>query len=838
MIVHKLKDYSITNFSIQKTNLHFFIESDKVLVKSQILFNHNVSMERDLILNGVDLKVHEIKVDGQEVDYIYENDLLELKVHKESFLFESIVEIDPFNNKSGEGLYKSGDILCTQNEAEGFRKITFYYDRPDCMSLFTTRITCEKDRFKYLLSNGNLTEEIIEGNKKTVTWIDPFKKPAYLYALVAGNLSKVSDKFITKSKREVALEFFVDPGNEDKCDHAIESLKNAMKWDEDEFGLEYDLDIYMVVAVDSFNMGAMENKGLNVFNSQYVLAKKETATDTNFQGVEAVIGHEYFHNWTGNRVTCRDWFQLTLKEGLTVFRDQEFSADMLDRNVKRIEDVKNLRSNQFLEDASSLSHPIRPKEYSEINNFYTATIYEKGAEVIRMIHTLLGKERFRKGMDLYFKRHDGEAVTTEDFIKAMADASQVKLDHFKVWYDQSGTPEVTIIKEYNKESRKLKVLLSQQANLNNKNYNCLYIPLNTALFSNKQKVYDELVILDTPSKKIEFENVDEDFFLSVNRGFSAPINLKMKEAPKTLLKQFSLDDDGFNRYEALNKYNNFIIDEYISNRDVELDEYFATLKQVLWDKNLNYAFKAYLLTLPSYTEVLKRQTCMQIEETFDACKKLKSKIAKELNEEFLSAYKELNEKDSFSLDSKSMGKRALKNKVLSYLSLDDDYKALCKDQFFEATSMTDELAAFKVLYYNYNDDEALNNFFDRWQDDTLVIQKWFAIISMNPSISVEDLRKLEKNPCFDIKVPNLARSILTHFSRENLKVAISEEGIDYIFEKIYEIDRFNPQIAAGIAKSFQVINKLPLFYRDYIKSKVILKNKSKDLFEVLNSITK
>lgn len=613
MSTHKLENYKETNFILSQTSLHFEILDESVIVRSSLKFSHRQGMQKKLILNGKDLKLRWIKINGEPVsDYHYENELLSLEVDKDKFEFEAEVEIDPFNNTSCEGLYQSKDILCTQNEAQGFRKITFYYDRPDTMSTFTTKISAPTEKFKYLLSNGDLILDEVKNGKREVTWRDPFPKPCYLFALVAGNLSKINGEYTTLEGKNIKLEFFVNEKDEDKCDYALQSLKHAMRWDEEKFGLAYDLSTYMVVAVDSFTMGAMENKGLNIFNSQYVLAKKETATDSDFQGIEAVIGHEYFHNWTGNRVTCRDWFQLTLKEGLTVFRDQQFSSDMLDAAIKRIEDVKRLRDFQFPEDASKLAHPIKPKEYSEINNFYTATVYDKGAEVIRMIHTILGEKNFRKGIDLYFERHDGKAVTTEDFLAAMSDASQTDLSQFARWYDQKGTPEIFITESYDASTKELRVKISQQA------LNCqgdeliLQIPFRCALFDGDKKVFEDLLLVDQKHEELSFKNISSDYLFSCNRNFSAPVKLHQKRDRQTLLRQFNKEDDSFNKYEAINQLNLQLINDLVAGIEVDLGPYSDTLRSMIKDSKLSSAFKSYLLDVPYYVDVLNTQDKMQI----------------------------------------------------------------------------------------------------------------------------------------------------------------------------------------------------------------------------------
>jgi len=462
-----LKEYRKPDFTITQTDLEFILKDEYTTVRSCLKFKRQTTdTHAALVLDGVDLKIIDLKIDNEyldDSDFSYDGETLTIKGVSDEFEFSATVQINPAANTRLEGLYQSNGNYCTQCEAEGFRHITFYIDRPDVMSVFTTTIKAEKSTYPVLLSNGNKLDSGENESEHWVKWHDPFVKPCYLFALVAGDLACVSGHFNTRSGRNVALEFYTEHHNKDKCEHALISLQKAMKWDEDTFGLEYDLDLYMVVAVDDFNMGAMENKGLNVFNTKYVLANPQTATDTDYLNIEGVIGHEYFHNWTGNRVTCRDWFQLSLKEGLTVFRDQEFSSDMMSRVIQRINDVRILRAHQFTEDAGPMAHPVRPKSYLEINNFYTATVYNKGAEVVRMYHTLLGKDGFRKGMDLYFKRFDGQAVTTDDFRQAMQDANDIDLSQFQRWYDQSGTPRVSIQRDYNVKTQSLKLFIRQDA---------------------------------------------------------------------------------------------------------------------------------------------------------------------------------------------------------------------------------------------------------------------------------------------------------------------------------------------------------------------------------------
>ncbi|MCT4641099.1 MAG: aminopeptidase N [Bacteriovoracaceae bacterium] len=845
MKVTKLEDYKVLAYFIRETVLEFDIRSTKVFVKAKLAFEKNLESNSDLIvLNGVDLKLHEIEYNGQKFcDYELKDDKLVFRSKDECFELMTKVEIDPYSNYSCEGLYKSGDILCTQNEAEGFRKITYYYDRPDCMSKFTTTIIADAQRFPYLLANGNVSNsEVIDGKKK-ITWVDPYAKPAYLFALVAGDLCQVSDKFTTKSGRVVDLEIFVDHGNEDKCDHAMQSLKDSMRWDEDVYGLEYDLDIYMIVAVDSFNMGAMENKGLNIFNSAYVLAKQQTATDENFQAVQAVIGHEYFHNWTGNRVTCRDWFQLTLKEGLTVFRDQEFSADMLSRPVKRIEDVKTLRAHQFPEDDSSLAHPIKPKEYAQMNNFYTATVYEKGAEVIRMIHTIIGKENFKKAMDLYFKRHDGHAVTTEDFVAAMSDASGYDLEQFKVWYDQSGTPKVKVRTAL--KDNEFILNLEQNAKLNNNNYDALHIPLKVALFDRATGK-----IIENSQKLIELKKKKEifswkqiackDVVLSFNRDFSAPIKVDLDQSVEELIFLAKYDDDDFNRYESMFKLYALAINGYLNDSidNSFLDQVLDVYKEVLVS-DLDEAYKAYLLKVPSYLDILKMQDQYKVQKTYEAVEKFLGFLVENLNEQIKKAYEDITFSE-FDLSAKQMGQRALKNLLLGHLAYNKDNYNIVKSHYTRATNMTDEIASLKHLYLKYDDFEAMKDFASRWKDQTLVMQKWFGLSVQSKDCDAKKLEQLCHLDSFDIKVPNLARSLFSVYVTTNLVKVLEEDNFDYVLEKIFEIDKFNAQVSARVARGFSYINKLDSGYKELLVSKIkqkLEKNKpSSDLYEILTNL--
>ncbi len=675
-----LKDYKEPDFYIKNTELDFTIEPLKTTVKSKLSIERNGSHNKDLVLDGVDLRPKSFSLDGKVLElgeYQVEGEQLRVKTTKDRFLFEATVEIDPKNNFSCEGLYQSGDIFCTQNESQGFRKITYFLDRPDVMSSFTTTLRANEKVFPVLLANGNKQDEgVDESGLKFVVWNDPFPKPCYLFAVVAGDLALVKDTFTTMSNKEVKLEIYVDKGNEDKCDHAMLSLKNAMKWDEEKYGLEYDLDIYMIVAVDSFNMGAMENKGLNIFNSAYVLAKKETATDANFQGIEGVIGHEYFHNWTGNRVTCRDWFQLTLKEGLTVFRDQEFSSDMLSRPVKRIDDVIRLKRHQFPEDQGPMSHPIKPKSYIEINNFYTATVYEKGAEVIRMVHTLLGEEGFRKGMDLYFERFDGKAVTTEDFVDAMADANGKDLEQFKMWYNQNGTPKLKVEESWDENAKTFEVTFKQEADIDDPKYDALHMPFHIGLFTKEGEELEAQGELELNEKEqtFKFNNLPERPIISLNRKFSAPVIVEKDYSDQEYAVLMGRESDEFARYDAAqNLYKNTLTrmttaiaagEEFAPSA-----EFFGAFEALLSDEALEKAYLAYALALPTEAELDEENQIYLFAPVHEARKKLTKLIAQKFKQKFQDIYMSL-EQAEFSLSAQAMGERIPKTSLfkLSWLA--------------------------------------------------------------------------------------------------------------------------------------------------------------------------
>ncbi|SCA58389.1 Puromycin-sensitive aminopeptidase [Chlamydiales bacterium SCGC AB-751-O23] len=819
-----LKDYKKPTFSIPTLDLTFHLDDEKTIVKSRMhLINNDKKSGDELILMGENLKLISIQLNGKNLNANeYQTDSKTLKIPQapEDFSLEIEVEINPKANTALDGLYKSDDIFCTQNEPEGFRRITYFADRPDNMSKFTTTIIGDKKKYPYMLSNGNKTNsKDLGGGLHQVTWEDPFLKPCYLFALVAGDLAMIEDTFQTSSGKQVRLEIYSDKGNEERCSHAMKSLKKSMKWDEEVFGLEYDLDIYMIVAVDSFNMGAMENKGLNIFNTSCTLAHPATATDYDFQRVEGVIAHEYFHNWTGNRVTCRDWFQITLKEGLTVFRDQEFSSDMNSRPVKRIEEVNLLRSSQFPEDAGPTSHPIKPESYIQINNFYTATVYNKGAEIIRMIHTLIGKENFRKGIDRYFELFDGQAVTTEDFISSMEQASDCSLSQFKNWYKQAGTPTVSVKFDYNSKAKTFTLHCSQKPMVKTKeeDYAPYFMPFSVALFGSDSKpiILDEkgsketTLVIKESKQSFTFSNISEKPFVSLNRDFTAPVFVESSLENKDYLFLMAHDNDPFNIWECSQKLAQNFIQKLIENPDYIIpEEYFSACEGILQNASLDEAFKSLTLTLPSLTLLIDSQKPPLFEESFKALKHLRKTIALRLKSLLLNYYQKFSLKEEYKVDAGSIGKRALRNLCLHYLVSTEDpkFSSLAYEQFRQSNNMNDEFFALSVLVeFNCPEKkEALMEFYSKWKDETLVMQKWFSCQSSAPQKNtLVIVKELLNNPVFDIKVPNVMRSVIGVFARNHLCFnAISGEGYEFLAQKILEVDSINPQMGSILAKSF------------------------------------
>lgn len=861
-----LSDYCPPEYLIDKVDLRFDLDEGETRVYSSLSMLRNPVSEiagQSLRLHGEQLELLSISLNGTELEadaYTLDEEGVTIHQVPERFTLESSVRIKPQENTALEGLYQSGTMFCTQCEAEGFRKITWFLDRPDVMSRFTTTIVADRDRYPVLLSNGNLIDqELLQDGRHKVTWEDPFAKPAYLFALVAGDLRFIEDRFTTASGRDVDLRIYVEPENIDKCDHAMESLKNAMAWDEERYGREYDLDIFMIVAVNDFNMGAMENKGLNIFNSKYVLARPDTATDRDFQGIEGVIGHEYFHNWTGNRITCRDWFQLSLKEGLTVFRDQEFSAGMGSRGVKRIEDVRLLRAHQFAEDAGPMAHPIRPDSYIEINNFYTLTVYEKGAEVVRMQHNLLGIDAYRKAMDLYFERHDGQAVTTDDFVRCMEDAGGIDLAQFKRWYTQAGTPELQVTGAYDATARSYTLTVQQSCppTPGQPEKSPLHIPLAIGLLDQRG---DDLPIrlegetesvsgtrilsLHRESEQFRFVDLPREPVPSLLRGFSAPVKLSYEYSDSELMFLMAQDSDGFNRWDAAQTLTQRIILKRVAEPGVHLpDGFVEAVRSALTDPVSDKALLAEVLTLPAESYLGDQMEQVDVAGIHAAREGLKSQLAAALRNDFMAVYKANREQDAYQPDPVSIGRRSLRNLCLSYLmQLDDDEVfQLCIGQYTAGHNMTDIMAAITLLAdrSGVESEGILIDFHQRWKDDPLVLDKWFTVqaLSKRPD-ALEQVKRLMQHPAFSITNPNKVRALVGAFCSGNVIHfhAADGEGYAFLADRVLELDAINPQVAARMLRIMSRWRRYDPSRQSLMKSQFqrIINSDgiSKDLFEI------
>jgi aminopeptidase N len=843
-----LKDYTPPLFWIDNVNLRFELGEAETRVVSEMDIRRNKAVEgaNILELHGEDLQLGSVLLDGRalsDADFSVSEEMLWIPEVPDQFTLQIETYIKPQQNTSLEGLYQSSGNFCTQCEAEGFRKITYFLDRPDVMARFTTTVVANKQKYPVLLSNGNPVDSgDLEPGMHYVTWEDPFKKPCYLFALVAGNLQSVDDSFTTASGREVALRIFVEAHNLDKCAHAMQSLKRAMLWDEQKYGREYDLDIYMIVAVDDFNMGAMENKGLNVFNSKFVLAKQDTATDVDYVGIEGVIGHEYFHNWSGNRVTCRDWFQLTLKEGLTVFRDQQFTADMTSATVKRIDDVNVLRTRQFAEDAGPMSHPIQPNSYVEINNFYTATVYNKGAEIIRMMHTLLGEADFRQGMDLYFDRHDGEAATTEDFVQAMEDASAVDLKQFRRWYHQAGTPVLDIRGEYNAAQQSYTLHITQSYDA--ATHLPFHIPLAVMLIGAAGDVLadsERIIHLKEKNTTYVFENVSSAQVLpSVLRNFSAPVKLNLQLCNDELAFLMAHDNDEFNRWNsaqqlALNTMHSLMVDA-LAGKTLQLDTSFvAAFKRVMLNEQLDKALLARILSLPSEDYLAESMDVVDVDVIHQVREFCRVELAAQLQAQWLELYR-TNLSDEFKLDADAMGQRSLKNLCLAYLLTlnSEDTRQLALQQYNNADNMTDKMAAFRALVHTECDERSrvLDDFYSQWKDDPLVIDKWFMVQATASSPNtLAHIQALQSHQAFDIRVPNRVRSLLGAFSQGNPVSFHHKSGAGYklLADCVIQLNAINPQIAARLL--------LPLIqWQRYDRERQILMQQELKRIEAIDDI--
>lgn len=825
-----LSDYTVPAYLVDHVDLRFELFEDGARVHSTLSIRRNPESGRSdaaLALDGDSLSLQAVSLEGrelQESEYELSDEQLVIAGVPDAFKLDVVTWIEPQNNTRLEGLYKSSGMFCTQCEAEGFRCITFFPDRPDVMSRFRTRIEADRSAYPVLLSNGNDVDRgDLEGDRHFVTWEDPFPKPCYLFALVAGDLVEKRDTFRTCSGRDIDLRMYVEPRNAEKCEHAMDSLKRSMRWDEEVYGREYDLDIFMIVAVDDFNMGAMENKGLNIFNSSCVLASQETATDAAFQRIEAIVAHEYFHNWSGNRVTCRDWFQLSLKEGFTVFRDSQFSADMGSPTVKRIEDATLLRTAQFAEDAGPMAHPVRPASYMEISNFYTLTIYEKGAEVVRMIHNLLGSEMFRKGSDLYFERHDGQAVTTDDFVRAMEDASGRDLGQFRLWYEQAGTPVLSVSDEFDEEAGIYRLTIRQDIpdTPGQTDKKPQHIPFALGLLGShgeslplrlapdERDAPDERVLELTDSEHtFEFHGVDERPVPSLLRHFSAPVRVQYPWTREQLLFLMSHDPDGFNRWDAGQRLTVDVIQSLVGKpKDTPVEPRLVTAyRHLISDSELDQALVAKMLQLPSEAYLIELSESADVPAIHEARERVLKHLAIALRDELVACYRRNGDSDAYEVTPEAVARRSLRNTALAWLLAinDEEARELAVRQFRNADNMTDRMGALRALVNSdYEDDrtEALETFYEQFQDDPQVVELWFSVqASSDRAGQLPHIRRLMAHPAFDWKNPNKVRSVVGAFAGQNLAAFHHSDGSGYEFlaEQVCRLDDSNPQIAARL----------------------------------------
>ena len=872
-----LKNYRPSHYLIDTVNLDVSLEPARATVVSRLKVRPNPAVKGvkgPLALDGENLELVEIKLNNRVLkpaDYKITDRLLTLsKVPKSAFTLEITTHCNPEANKALSGLYRSRTIYCTQCEAQGFRRITYFLDRPDVLSVYTTRVEADRDDAGVLLANGNQVERgnIRGNNRHYAIWHDPHPKPCYLFALVGGNLSSVASTFTTMSGREVDLRIYVEPGKEDRCAWAMDSLKRSMRWDETRFGREYDLDIFMIVAVSDFNMGAMENKGLNVFNDRLVLASPQTATDGNFEAIESVIAHEYFHNWTGNRITCRDWFQLCLKEGLTVFRDQEFSADERSRTVQRIADVRQLKAHQFPEDAGPLAHPARPGKYIEINNFYTATVYEKGAEIVRMIQTITGRDGFRRGMDLYFERHDGDAATVEQFVTCFEDANGIDLSQFMTWYAQAGTPELVCSLSYDPRKKVAELSVNQvlPATPGEPKKKPLHIPIKLGLlggngqdialtFESGETVKDSTLHVTKRAQVFRFANVPSRPVPSLLREFSAPVNLTIDLADQDLEFLMANDSDLYNRWNATQVYATRAMVAAVrairdGQRPVKAVAFAKALGATIGNEGLEPAYRAQMLTLPSESDVA-RDIGRDVDP--EAIHKARDGLARHVGQLLGTTLEDLyarfatkgsGSKTAYSPGAEAAGRRALRNAALSLLTArgGKDDLARVAQHYWQATNNTDETMAMALLsdFKTPERTKIFEHFYERWKGDHLVIDKWFSFqaISALPS-TLKTVEKLRHHPLFSIQNPNKARALIGAFATGNpLHFNASDgKGYEFVADRVLEIDAFNPSIAARMLGAFRSFRTLEPGRRKLAKRALqrIAKQKklSKDVFEIV-----
>jgi aminopeptidase N len=831
----RLEDYRPPDWLIQTVELDVSLHPTATTVRAKLAVTPNgAGAPAPLVLDGDELTLRSVRLDGKLLpggSFVATPDRLTIaQAPQRPFELEIETVLDPTNNTKLMGLYRAGATYCTQCEAEGFRRITYFLDRPDVMAVYTIRIEAEKNEAAVLLSNGNLVDhgDIPGTSRHFAVWRDPFPKPSYLFALVGGNLAAVRDSFTTMSGRKVNLAIYVEPGEEDRCTYAMASLKRAMRWDEVAFGREYDLDIFMIVAVSAFNMGAMENKGLNIFNDKYVLASPATATDDDYVRIEAVIAHEYFHNWTGDRITCRDWFQLCLKEGLTVFRDQEFTADQRSRAVERISDVRGLRAHQFVEDAGPLAHPVRPTLYREINNFYTATVYEKGAEVVRMIKTLVGDAAFRAGMDLYFTRHDGQAATVEQFVQCFADVSHRDMRQFMRWYSQAGTPEVKVHSQYDFATRSLRLDIAQiiPPTPGQPHKEPMLIPLalglvgtggkDLALLLDGRPLTRGVIELSEPRQSFVFTDVAERPRLSINRGFSAPVKLTVPTDPDDLCFLAAHDADPFNRWQAMQTLAMTLLKSNVaalrSGGAVRLDEgLMDALGATLADAALEPAFIALTLSPPGEADIAREiGHDVDPDAIYAARRKLRAATGNQHGTLLAATYERMITPGAYRPDAQSAGKRALKNACLDFLAMTESDAAITRAsaQYRNADNMTDRIAALETLAAHDRPERAaaFDDFYQRYADDPLVIDKWFSLQATIPEQATLDrVRALTRHPAFSAANPNRIRALIGAFAQANHTQFNRRDGAGYNFvaDFVLELDPKNPQVAARLMSAFR-----------------------------------
>ncbi len=828
----RLKDYQPVPFDIKDVYLKFKLDPKKTIVSSKM--NILPTRNSDLFLNGSQLKLKSIKINGADAtSLVTHNDkginFSKTNLPKKQFLLEIINEIDPDANTALEGLFMSNGIYCTQCEAEGFRKITYFLDRPDILTKYKVKI---ESKLPVLLSNGEITRQ----GKNWVEWTDPWPKPSYLFALVAGNLESYDDVFITRSKKKVLLKIWAGKNDIKKCAFAMDALKRSMAWDEINYDREYDLNIFQIVAVDDFTAGAMENKGLNIFNSKYILASPETATDDDYKYIEGIIAHEYFHNWTGNRITCRDWFQLSLKEGLTVFRDQQFSSDQRGYSLKRISDVIDLRNRQFKEDNGPLSHPVQPKEYNEINNFYTSTIYEKGAELINMLHRLVGAKAYKETLNLYFERYDGNACTIEDWLNVFEDYNKINLGQFKLWYEQNGTPVITVEEHFENTTYKLRLI--QDTDQKNSSRKPMVIPILIGLLdiNGKEILKDHLLTLTKNEQEFTFNNIMTKPILSILRDFSSPviINRKTSNAENAFLLKNDTND--FTRWESGQKLAlNSIIDTIINNGPIN-ELYGEAIKRVTNNNNLMPGFRALLLKLPTHEtitdQLIKLNQQVDPNKIHKALTLTQSSQALILKEDLPNILDKLSNKGSVNKNLEFSGHRDLQT-ILLKLNTFNDGGELAFQKYFDADNMTNLQAALIALMNTKHREEIINNFYQNWKDDRLVIDKWFAIqaIHTGPETAIKNVVNLSKHVDFDYKNPNRFRALIGSFCISNYPGFhdISGKGYRFAADWIIAQDKINPQVAARLSTVFQACSKHNIQRQRLMKQEIMRISLTNDL---------